>query len=84
VRRTFVEPGHYRETQAVRESDNPYAVLGVRPGCSMEEVQKAYRELAARYHPDKVSHLGQEFIDLATAKFTEIQRAYEAIVKPAE
>jgi DnaJ like chaperone protein len=84
VRRTFVETGHQREAHAVRESKNPHAVLGVQPGCSIEEVQRAYRELASRYHPDKVSHLGQEFIDLATSKFAEIQNAYEAILKRAE
>jgi len=81
VRRTVIEPGYESEGQRVRASRDPYAVLGVQPGCTIEEAQRAYRELASRYHPDKVSHLGREFIDLATAKFTEIQVAYDAIMK---
>jgi len=81
VRRTVTEPGYEGEGQRVRGPRDPYAVLGVQPGCSIEEAQRAYRELASRYHPDKVSHLGREFIDLATAKFTEIQVAYDAIIK---
>ena len=60
---------------------NSYAVLGVPPSSSDDEVQKAYRFLANKYHPDKVLHLGQEFIDLANRKFTMIALAYEAIRK---
>jgi DnaJ like chaperone protein len=60
---------------------NPYAVLGVQPSSSDDEVQKAYRFLANKYHPDKVLHLGQEFIDLANRKFTMIALAYESIRK---
>jgi DnaJ like chaperone protein len=60
---------------------NPYTVLGVPPSSSDDEVQKAYRFLANKYHPDKVLHLGQEFIDLANRKFTMIALAYERIRK---
>jgi DnaJ like chaperone protein len=55
--------------------------LGLRPGCSDENVKDAYRDLASKYHPDKVSHLGQEFIDLARERFTQIGNAYEIIKK---
>jgi len=81
VRRTFVDSkkGDARMRSQSGER-NPYAVLGVQPGSSRDEVLKAYRELAARYHPDKVSHLGEEFIQLATSKFTEIQGAYDQIL----
>ncbi|RKY03146.1 MAG: hypothetical protein DRP54_00280 [Spirochaetes bacterium] len=58
---------------------DPYAVLGISPSSSNEEVKKAYRELANKYHPDKVSHLGNEFIELAKKKFIEIQEAYQRI-----
>jgi DnaJ like chaperone protein len=60
---------------------NPYAVLGVPSSASDDDVQKAYRLLAGKYHPDKVLHLGQEFIDLAHRKFTMIALAYETIRK---
>jgi DnaJ like chaperone protein len=83
VRRTFVDRDggkSQRSAQPLSEERNPYAVLGVQPGSSREDVQQAYRELAAKYHPDKVSHLGEEFIELATRKFTDIQNAYDQIM----
>jgi len=64
-----------------RAVPNPYAVLGVPPSASDEEIQRVYRLLAGKYHPDKVLHLGQEFIDLAHRKFTMIALAYETIKK---
>jgi DnaJ like chaperone protein len=68
-------------TRQTNINPNPYAVLGLRPGCSDENVKDAYRDLASKYHPDKVSHLGQEFIDLARERFTQIGNAYEIIKK---
>ena len=58
---------------------DPYTLLGLTPDCINEEVHKAYRNLANKYHPDKVSHLGREFIDLATKRFTDINEAYEKL-----
>ena len=58
---------------------DPYGVLGVRKESSNSEILRAYRNLAGKYHPDKVSHLGNEFIELAVRKFTWIQQAYEEI-----
>jgi len=59
-----------------REED-PHTVLGVQPGASREEVRAAYRRLVAQYHPDKVTHLGREFQDLAHRRLLQIQRAYQ-------
>lgn len=59
--------------------ENPYDVLGVPVGASQAEIQAAYRRLAARYHPDKLAHLGQEFQVLAEEKFKAIQSAYETL-----
>lgn len=64
-----------------RGLQDPYAVLGVSPGCSHEELHRAYRARAGAYHPDRVSHLGLEFVDLATEKFNHIQEAYQRIKK---
>lgn len=58
---------------------DPYAVLGLSPGASMEEIHDAYRRLAHQYHPDKVAHLGEELRELARQKFVEIQEAYEQL-----
>jgi len=60
---------------------NSYDVLAVPPDCTDEELHHAYRTLAGTYHPDKVSHLGPEFIALAHKKFNLIQSAYNMIKK---
>ena len=59
---------------------DPYQILGVEKGTSPNEIKAAYRKLAARYHPDKVNHLGDEFKILAEQKFKEIQEAYQELV----
>ena len=61
-------------------SKDPYKVLGVAQGASPVEIKKAYRELANKYHPDKVIHLGEEFKELADKRFKEIQASYEKLM----
>jgi hypothetical protein len=70
------EAGPRAEEPREREED-PYTVLGLEPGASREEVKAAYRRLVAQYHPDKVTHLGKEFQDLAHRRLLQIQRAYQ-------
>jgi len=55
---------------------SPYEVLGVDESASWSEIQSAYKNKAKQYHPDKLSHLGEEFSNLANEKFLEIQQAY--------
>jgi curved DNA-binding protein CbpA len=57
-----------------------YAVLGVAPTASEDEIQKAYRALAAKYHPDK--HQGNELEDLAKEKLTQLNTAVSVIGNP--
>lgn len=59
--------------------ENPYEILGVQPGCSKEELRKAYTKLAVQYHPDKVSHLGDELQKVAEQRFKEIEAAYRQL-----
>ena len=40
-------------------------------------MKKAYKSLVKKYHPDKVSHLGDEFKDLAETRLKEINEAYD-------
>ncbi|MFP4520530.1 MAG: TerB family tellurite resistance protein [Fibrobacterota bacterium] len=61
--------------------DGDYGILGLKKSASKEEINKAYRELAKKYHPDKVSHLGPEFRELAENKFREINQAYDRLKK---
>jgi len=58
---------------------DPYQILEIERNASQEDVQKAYKRLAAKYHPDKVHHLGEEFKALAEERFKEIQEAYQAL-----
>ena len=64
--------------ESARPGD-PFLVLGVKRGASKNEIRTAFRQLAAQYHPDKVSHLGPELRELAHQKMIEIQKAYEQI-----
>ncbi len=56
---------------------DPYKILGVPPTATDEEVKKAYRELARKYHPDK--YAGSDLADLASEKMKEVNAAYEEI-----
>lgn len=68
-----------RETQ--HPPRTPYEILNLPPDADQETIKAAYRKLANRYHPDKVSHLGKEFQDLAERRFKEIQEAYQKLVR---
>lgn len=58
---------------------DPFKVLGLESNATDDEVKKAYRRLAMKYHPDKVASLGEEMQKNAAAQFREINEAYEAI-----
>ncbi len=62
-------------------SDNAYKILEISKSATENEVKKAYRKMAKKYHPDKVSGLGEEHIKGAKEKFQNIQEAYEKIKK---
>ncbi len=56
---------------------DPYEVLGIQRGASMDEIKAAYRKLAKQYHPDM--HVDNPLKDLAQEKFIEIQEAYDQL-----
>lgn len=60
-----------------------YAVLGLENGADLAEVKRAYRKLAAEYHPDKVVSKGlpEDFTRFAEQKFKEINESYAVITK---
>lgn len=54
--------------------ENPYHILGVSPTATSEEIKKAYRALAMRFHPDR--NPGAE------TRFNAVQSAYELLSDP--
>jgi DnaJ like chaperone protein len=65
----------------IPETDSAYKILEIDPASTNEDVKKAYRRMAMKYHPDKVSHLGDEFRKTADEKFKSVNEAYEKIKK---
>ena len=60
---------------------NYYKALGLSTSATKAEIKIAYRKLAKKYHPDKVSHLGKEHQKGAEEKFKKVQEAYEQLQK---
>jgi DnaJ like chaperone protein len=58
-----------------------YTILEISPDATDEEVKKAYRKMAIKYHPDKVGHLGEDYQNAAKEKFQQLNAAYEEIKK---
>jgi DnaJ like chaperone protein len=81
-RRQYVHGGR-RAGTAAAAGGGSYAVLGLEPGASDEEVKRAYRKMVHQYHPDTIASKGlpEEFNTFAHEKFKEIQEAYDAIKK---
>ncbi|NMC40786.1 MAG: DnaJ domain-containing protein [Bacteroidales bacterium] len=65
----------------IPETDSAYRILEIEPSATDEEVKKAYRKMALKYHPDRVSHLGEDFRKAADDKFKKVNEAYEKIKK---
>lgn len=62
---------------------DPYVVLGLMPGASLDEVKRVYRRLVAEHHPDRLIAKGvpEELIGIATARMAAINQAYAQIVR---
>ncbi|MBI4161765.1 MAG: TerB family tellurite resistance protein, partial [Acidobacteria bacterium] len=65
----------------LRDGEQEYRTLGVAPDATDDEIRRAYRDMAVKYHPDKVAHLGEEFRALAHEKFKQINTSYQEIRK---
>lgn len=60
-------------------SKDPYDILGIKRGASVEEVKSAYRSLAKKYHPDR--YAGSPLAKEAEEKMMEINHAYDILSK---
>ena len=61
--------------------DSDYQILEISPNASDDEVKRAYRTLAKKYHPDRVAHLGDDMRKAAEEKFARLSQAYDNIRK---
>lgn len=67
--------------QRATDTNWAYRALEIEPTATDDEVKKAYRRMAMKYHPDKVANAGEEIRQQATEKFRGINEAYEHIKK---
>ncbi|UCH09212.1 MAG: TerB family tellurite resistance protein [Fidelibacterota bacterium] len=76
-----VSPADFESIKAmfVKDTTSAYKVLEVDPNADEETVKRAYRRMANKYHPDKVNHLGEDFLVVAEDKFKAINTAYQQI-----
>ncbi|MAD52158.1 MAG: TerB family tellurite resistance protein [Candidatus Marinimicrobia bacterium] len=65
----------------VKDTHSAYKVLEIENSATDSEVKKAYRKMASKYHPDKVSHLGEDLKHLAEEKFKAVNDSYQSIKK---
>jgi DnaJ domain len=74
-----------RREQPTAEPSGPvteaeaYGLLGVSPGCTPEELTRAYRKKVSEWHPDKLDTMAQELKALATRQMARINEAYERL-----
>ena len=73
----------YESIRATFANDReaPYRILEASQNASDNEIKRSYRKMANKYHPDKVSHLGEEMQKLAKEKFQAVNDAYQQIKK---
>lgn len=73
----------YKSAQAtfIHKDGQAYELLELKPDATDDEVKKAYKKMAIKYHPDKVEYLGEDVKRAANEKFQKINQAYETIKK---
>ena len=63
----------------IKSANNAYKILEIQKSATDEEVKKAYRTMAKKYHPDRVNTEDEAIKKGAEEKFKEVQKAYEEI-----
>jgi hypothetical protein len=61
------------------KTETPYEILGIEPTASKDEISRAYRSMAKKYHPDTVANLAPEFRELAEQRMKAINAAYDQL-----
>ncbi|HVZ20262.1 MAG TPA: DnaJ domain-containing protein, partial [Vicinamibacterales bacterium] len=60
-----------------------YELLAIDAAAPPDEIKKAFRREIAKYHPDKVQHLGREFQEMAAGLAADLTEAYRVLMDPA-
>jgi len=78
-----ISPSEYTSIKAmfVDNTEWAYQVLEISRSATNDEVKKAYRHMALKYHPDKVSQLGEDVQRAANEKIQKVNEAYNLIKK---
>ena len=63
----------------IEDTESAYKILEITKDVSNDEVKKAYRRMANKYHPDKVAYLGEDIRKAAGEKFRKVKHAYDKI-----
>lgn len=73
----------YKSIKAMfyNSKDSAYKILEIEKDATVDEIKRAYRKMAKKYHPDRVIHLGKEHQEGAEEKFRQVQEAYEQLQK---
>ncbi len=56
-----------------------FELLGLPTTATLDEIRRSFRREIAKYHPDKVQHLGEEFQEIAAVKAAELTQAYKTL-----
>ena len=80
---TSAEFSRIKASHMASEIDDPWLILGINAGSSIEIAQKAWKDLAAQNHPDKLIANGvpKELLGMANEKLAIINGAYDKILK---
>ncbi len=70
---------HSRESRQIKDEEYYRDILGLGSNFTVEDIKRRYRELVAKYHPDKVNHLGEKLKEMAEREMKEINEAYESM-----
>ena len=63
---------------------NHFRILGVKTNASDEDIKKAYRRLANKYHPDKLHGLSEDEQQRAATQLQQVKTAYEVLSDPKQ
>lgn len=61
------------------DTNDPYALLGIRPGCSDDELTRAYHTLVKQWHPDQLEGMAPELREHANYRLAQINQAFDLI-----